>query len=681
MLQHCSSRDQEPGLQLRIKEARSCEVRITLVLFIKLRSTIINNVSSTPLRNDSSIEIWDLANAPFFERVIPGKCESTVEVICWAGSRLFSVGLSGDGLKEWDLTTSTPKRSLLLTGEKGICMDYHPATETLVVGTEEGIVNVLDLSNDNLQYVRVLDRQDHRIICCKFNDAGDKLVSGSIDAVKVWNVRTGQVIHKMSTGRTDPNQETIVWCIDVLNNFTIVTGDSRGKVTFWDGNLGTQIDYVLASQADVMCLSVSEDRKSFFCSGIEQILKKYTLVVISKAGSEVEQWVKSNKRSKIHTHDVLSMVTIGNDTLISGGVDGFLSFGTQDFKHFERSGPFLKRPFAEIANEGRLILLKYVNYLEVWKLASGNELEEPEREMSDDGMFDEPDVFKPIVATQQTNSLYKIADFPEKFLELRSKRDEMIVCCAISNDGRWIVYSTMSSIRLFCFEIEENSKPKLKLMKRVPKELEACVNMTFSKNSKTLLTVKNNGHCSVFHLAADVIEHRDSIDTSEHHSDLIHLITISSCSKYLVLSSLCKNTTVWNLKKNKWAYVKTLPRYSCPATSLCIRKNQPALVVSYSDNKLLEFNLDGHFIQFAASLSENSSSVESAVTNICLDPRNPEAIILCRSQGIHVLLKNSEKASNKKAKVTTDADEGYSLKLVKKFDTVRTQDLREPDLF
>lgn len=584
---------------------------------------------------------------------------------------MFSVGLSGDGLKEWDLKTLSPKRCLLLTGEKGICIDYHNATETLVVGTEEGIINVFDLSDDDLQYVRVLDRQDHRITCCKFNDTGDKLVSGSLDAVKVWNIRTGQVVHKMSTGRADPNQETIVWCIDILNNFTIVSGDSRGKVTFWDGNLGTQIDYVHASQADIMCLSVSEDRKSFFCSGIEQVLKKYTLVVISKAGNEVEQWVKSSKRSKIHTHDVLSMVTVGNEQLISGGVDGFLAFGDPDMRHFKRIAPLLKRPFAEIAEQGRLVLFKYVNYLEVWKLASAEELlDEPQEESIEDSLFDEAKtLFKPTVATQKSNSFYKIDDFPEKFLELRSKGDDMIMCCSISFDGRWIAYSTMSSIRLFRFEIDENSKPKLKLLKAVPREFTPCIHMKFSKDSSTLVTVKHDGRCSVFQLDEELVEHKETVDANEYHSDLIHLIEISNCSKYLVLSSLCKNTTVWNLKKNKWVFVKMIPKYSCPATSLSIRKNQPVLVISFSDNKILEFNLDGQFIQFSAMLPG-----PSLITNICLDPRNLNAFIFCQNDGIHVLLKNSEKTHHKKAKVTSEAIPDFSTKLVKKFNTVKFQE-------
>lgn len=626
-------------------------------------------------RNDYSIEIWNLSNCPFLERTIPGKWDSSIETICWAGSRLFSVGLSGDGLKEWDLKTLTTKRRLLLTGEKGICMDYHKATETLAIGTEEGIMNIFDLSDDDIQFVRVLDRQDHRIICCKFNDAGDKLVSGSLDAVKVWNIKTGQVLHKMSTGRAEPKQATIVWCVDILSDFTIVSGDSRGKIIFWDGNLGAQIDYVHASTADIMCLSVAEDRKSFFCSGTEQVLKKYTKVIITRPDSKVEQWVRNAKRSKIHTHDVLAMAVVGNEKLISGGVDGFLSFISHDFKNFERAGPFLKQPFAEAAEEGRLMVMRYVNYLEVWKLAQANELEGNHKQQSNDG--DEAKELTPEVThAQSENHLYRISDFPEKLLELRSKNDEMIVCSSISNDGHWIAFSTMTSIRLFRFEVQEKSKPKLKLMKNVPEEFSCCFNMIFSKDSSTLIISKKDGQCSVFDLDSDAIEHRESFDVSEHHTDLIHQIAISSCSKFLVLASLCNNISVWNLKRNKWTHAKTLPKHSSPATSIKIRSNNPVLVVSYSDNKILEYNLDGFFIQFTACLALE----DGFVSNICLDPRNPESVIFCRKNSINVLTKTSEKSLNKKSKTAQKSFLSFDVKTVKTFNTVRFKSFTEKQL-
>lgn len=624
-------------------------------------------------RNDFSIEIWSLANAPFLERTIPGSIEHTVEVICWAGERLFSVGLSGDGVKEWDLKTLAPKRRLLLTGEKGISMDYHKGTEALAIGTEEGIINIFDVSDNDLQFNRVLDRQDHRVICCKFNDSGDRLVSGSLDAVKVWNVHNGHVVHRMSTGRTDPNQETIVWCIDILNDFTIISGDSRGKVTFWDGKIGSQIDFVHASVADIMCLDVSEDRKSFFCSGVEQIVKKYASIKIAKAGREIEQWIRCAKRSKIHTHDVLALLAIGNELLISGGIDGFLSFSTQDLKHFERAGPFLKRPFAESAEESRLILMKYVNYLEVWKLADGAELEDDDSKYigDDDSVFSaEEDGPQVVTLAKKTNPLYHLDVHPEKLLELRSKNDETVVCCSISNDGHWIAYSTMNAIRLFRFDTQKNSKPSVKLIRATPGSLKLCLNMIFAKDSSSLITLNGEGQCAVFSLTIDAIEHRETFNISEHHTDSIHLMTISTCSTFLVLAGLCNTITVWNLQRNKWVHSNTLPKYAKPATSLNIRRDQPLLVVSFSDNKLIEYNIDGNFIQFTAMIPSRTVNVDNAITDVCLDPRNQDSIIFCQANAINVLLKNTEKESSKKAKLAHAQGASYTVNVAKSFSTV-----------
>ena len=199
-----------------------------------------------------------------------------MESIGWAGKRLFSVGLLSTGLTEWNLKTLQPKRNLLLTGTSAFCLDINREQSCVAVGTEEGYLNVFDISDDELQFGKILDKQEGRIICCKFDHTGKFLVTGSLDALRVFNVETGHVIHKMTTGRTEAKQETIVWCLEVLSDFTILSGDSRGRVTVWDGNLGSQKDWVQALRADVLCLSVSKDEKSFFCSGVEQSLKKYT---------------------------------------------------------------------------------------------------------------------------------------------------------------------------------------------------------------------------------------------------------------------------------------------------------------------------------------------------------------------------------------------------------------------
>lgn len=66
-----------------------------------------------------------------------------------------------------------------------------------------------------------------RILCLVWDSTGEKLVTGSVDAVRIWNVNSGHAIHKMTTGRSMTNRETIVWCLAVTDDFTIISGDSR----------------------------------------------------------------------------------------------------------------------------------------------------------------------------------------------------------------------------------------------------------------------------------------------------------------------------------------------------------------------------------------------------------------------------------------------------------------------
>lgn len=575
---------------------------------------------------------------------------------------------SGNGLIEWDLKTLRIKKKLLLTGEKGICMDYHKETEKLAVGTEEGFINIFDVCDEDIQFVRVLDKQDHRVVCCKFNEAGNFLVSGSIDAVKVWNVQTGHVTHKMSTGREHKHQETVVWCVEVLKDFTIVTGDSRGRVTFWDGTLGTQVDWMQASSADILCLAVSQNQNSLFCSGVEQIVRKYVRIQTNRDGIKLDQWIRNTKRPKLHTHDVLALTTIANNQVASGGIDGFLSLSTEELKIVERIGPFLKHPFTSTAEVARMMLMTYSNYLELWKLATASENEMALQSVISDDQdnFECDGVLRP--RKKSENEYYKISVFPEKLIELRSKGDEMIVCAAISNNGKLIGYSTPTAIRLFNFSIE-NAKPHLVRVKNAPQELVNCSQLIFTDDSSKLITIDSNGICMFFDVSSDIIECRQTIELNEHHQDLCHIVTISNCSKFLVVASLCHNVSIWCLKKGKYVHAKNLPKHVCPATAMKIRDKKPALNVAYADNRILEYNMIEFCIEFSVKLPDDLSRY--AIMNLCLDPRNPNAIIFPQNNSINLIETNDEGIKTKIKKAKSKAKQfSYTHKIVKKFETV-----------
>lgn len=41
----------------------------------------------------------------------------------------------------------------------------------------------------------------------------------------------------------------------------------RGCVSFWDGNMGTQIESFQTHKADILCLCLAEDENSLYCAG------------------------------------------------------------------------------------------------------------------------------------------------------------------------------------------------------------------------------------------------------------------------------------------------------------------------------------------------------------------------------------------------------------------------------
>lgn len=84
----------------------------------------------------------------------------------------------------------------------------------------------------------------------------------------------------MSTGRSESNKPTIVWCLEVTSDFTIISGDSRGKLTFWDGKIGSQIESYQSHKADILALCLSQSESSLYCAGVDPNIINYEKISI-----------------------------------------------------------------------------------------------------------------------------------------------------------------------------------------------------------------------------------------------------------------------------------------------------------------------------------------------------------------------------------------------------------------
>uniref|UniRef100_A0A182Y356 WD_REPEATS_REGION domain-containing protein n=1 Tax=Anopheles stephensi TaxID=30069 RepID=A0A182Y356_ANOST len=549
-------------------------------------------------RDDGTIEIWNMANAPFLEKTIPGGEGISIEGLAWAGSRLFSVSLAGT-LIEWDLgKIPSVKQSILVTGNAAWCIDVSKDERLLAVGTEGGYINVYRLDNDEVAYERILDKQEGRIVCCCFDWTGNFLVTGSADAVRVWDVRNGHAVHKMTTGRSNRNQETTVWAVQVMQDFTIVSADSRGKLVIYDGHMGTVLEQHVVSSADLLCLAQDVERNCIFVGGVEPTIRVFERMKTRHHHNGDKQFVRAYTR-RGHTHDIKTMVASGR-YLFSGGLDGSLLVTASRPVTVDVHFPLLPSPSSRVVRDCRLILLKYVNYLEVWTLAPPN----------------------------------KPAEGGTKVLQIRSKNDEHIVCAAMSSNGRWIVYSTEHTVRLLRYDYnrEEPVHSRLLRVTNTPEQLAVCYRADFTPDSTGLFLYDRTGEGTINFFSctagdSEEWDHKQSIDAGRWLSEMVHLSAVSSCNRYLVCADVASSIVVFErTAESKWKRSISLPRYKLPPTAFALQPGQTRLAVAFSDHKLFVYDFDQ--FTFVFSTYVKVSAADHSIGGIAFDPRHESALVL-----------------------------------------------------
>jgi U3 small nucleolar RNA-associated protein 4 len=254
--------------------------------------------------------------------VIVPSADRQVEVVLWCRSHLLSAGLDGF-IVLYDLSRLKAKKLIPSIGGAIWCMARNKSETRIAVGTEDGYVVLYETQTDDIVFEKSLNKQDSRILSIAWHRDDDILVTGGIDNIRLWNVNKAQVIQRISLGRIDRNKETLVWCVAITSDFTIISGDSRGKVSVWDADHGTLIKSFQTHSVDVLCLCIDEKEQHIYCSGIDPAIVQLDYVTV-QAEENFKSWVKSNVFYN-HTHDVRSIM-IAKHQLVSAGVDTKIVF-------------------------------------------------------------------------------------------------------------------------------------------------------------------------------------------------------------------------------------------------------------------------------------------------------------------------------------------------------------------
>lgn len=565
-------------------------------------------------RADGSIEIWNCISRPFMQLVLHGDTHTSIEALQWCKGRLFSAGLNGF-LLEHDLATSGVKSCTAVTGGPTWCLALSADKKKLAAGTEEGYVCIFQVLEEGIIYENSLEKQEGRILNICWHCSGDYIVTGSMNCVRVWSLKEGRVT-RCSLGQTSDDEEIIVWCVGILDDMTVISGDSRGDICFWNAKLGTITDVVQTHKADVLCLVVCPDQKSVYVAGIDPVIAQVRYV---NAGSKKQKgcWMKSVMRS-VHTHDVRALALTKDEALFSGGVDTILTMTSYPPKTVIKFPPQLYPGSISVAGEAESILLRYKEHLELWQLGSSSEDSSP------------------------SARYLPISQDRVKLLELHCRKDEVIDWCAMSPQAGWIAYIVKGNLRIFQFYPPKlGSHPSVRRVRGISKEIKDSRQVLWLGEAR-LASASTDGIIQIIALS----EMEANLQTNLTVKPGCNVIQMNCNPEGSVLVAVddSQNVIAFDLDQGTSA---TLPSYNCPVTAIGVHPSTKDIVVVYSDMMVKEYCLATQRYtpfcrEFLSTNSLNSVKRNSVIYNVTFDSRNPNLILLHDDSSIIVLNKTKK---------------------------------------
>lgn len=518
-----------------------------------------------PSQNEmhSLVEIWNMQNkAAFLEQVIFDDSDNLalLEDLVWSKSgRLFSCGLN-TFLNEYDLESGRIKQSLCVNSSPAWCLTINKSDNFMAIGTEDGHICVYNIYDDSLQYDKILDRNDNRILCLEWyypkSGGSPLLVAGSIDFIKIWNYQSGRCTDFIKVGNTG----VVIWCLKVLPDFTIVSGDSSGTTSFWNGFNTTLNASFKAHKGDVLAVCANSAAGNVYSSGVDP-----TITEFSRMSGKSDTWIMSITK-RPHTHDVRSLVCTKSNWLLSGGVDSSL---VQTCLEPQKQAlqldhlPNFSRKFTAFSSDlGKYVFIQYEKYVQVWKLGS-TESDLPETDAGGSNAFH----VTPL----------KIVDNAIKLLEISSRKAILTAAC----NAQWLVYANYANIKVVSWK--ENSMEKVKVLHDpITNVSQICLtpdNRLVLSHGKTLKSFK----LDTFGVVAE-----NSVTLNSR----IHQICVCDDKIVVSLADEANSVTV-----HSSSTLKQLASTSCPLLPSTLKvndSNQDArrLWAAFPNALLIEYQLD-----------------------------------------------------------------------------------------
>ncbi|ROT39937.1 WD40 repeat-like protein [Sodiomyces alkalinus F11] len=454
-------------------------------------------------RANGDVEIWNPLNGAWHqETVMCGGQDRSIDGLVWvvepdeelptanpdAGheksvipgrSRLFSIGYTS-AVTEWDLEKGQPLRTA--SGQHGDiwCLAAQPpasaalgkgghkasaaaaaaaaaaaqqqhlqhgpadAVTRLVAGTIDGALAIYTIADSELRFQRLLTKSPARktqMVSIAFQSRDVVVVGCSDSTLRAYDMRNGNLLRKMTLGsdHAGGSKEIIVWSVKCLPNGDIVSGDSTGHVTVWDGKTYTQMQRIQSHRQDVLSLSASADGSAILSGGMDR-----RTVLHKRMAGTAGRWGKVWSR-KYHDHDVKAMASFESSKMsvvVSGGPDAspvvlpLKELGREN----HRTLPNLpQQPPLQSAAKARLIMSWWNQQVHIWKLRQPF-----------DSLYD----------NANGNMTGEDLDKNRKLLKtILIKGESNIASASISPDGDVLAVATSTDVKAFYLKHSNPSKP------------------------------------------------------------------------------------------------------------------------------------------------------------------------------------------------------------------------------
>ncbi|CAH0476280.1 unnamed protein product [Peronospora belbahrii] len=582
-------------------------------------------------RANGDVEIWCVDLKWHLKFVISGSALSQVSALCWEpeSNRLFASSLDGT-LWEIDFQLLGKKNVMDSNGGPIWSMVMDTDSQQLAVGCEDGRIRLFSYSDSHqIYFSKGFLTTGGRVVSLAWHAKAQKIFSGSeAGVIHCWNAVTGRSESRITLENL-AKQKTVVWSLIVLDDLTLVSGDSMGNLSFWNAPTGTLLQKFSHLTADILAICVSKNNNLLYASGVDNQVVEFWRSV---ADSGISTWAYSYSH-RGHSHDVraLALSSHSRPVLVSGGIDTQLVwyFGSK-FSSI-RPAKIASMPYPHsiaLAKEKRVLLVQKSTSLDLWQLAT------------------------------QSAASSLIMQKHKLLLQLNMGDALNLSCSAMTSSANFVACSNSKELKLFELDTEQDFLPKK--VTSLPCSVTGPARvLAFSPDSTRLVIASSSHQIRVLDLTKMEVLKTFKVstpacadeDSTSMPSPFVSL-TISSDGQWLATGDASNNIAIYNL--DSMQFYCQLPRPSEMHTNLGFNSSGKTLVSLVSNSfvcydvetkGLSEWYRQNHE-QFPKELVEGRN-----IKGMAFDPAKPDLLYLYSQVSLYQI--NMGKQTNQSAKITS----------------------------